>query len=81
MLGYFLYVKFCFITLGDTIVADQLEGCRPDHLWRAGARGHLSCSEGEEHPDALLVRKDAPHYQEKRGTLRLQNPHLSTISD
>ncbi len=56
---------------GDTVSSDQLEGSRPDHLWRAGAGGHLSCPAGEEHPNTLPLRKDAPHYQEKRGTLRL----------
>lgn len=61
---------------GDPVSSDQLEGSWPDHLRRAGAGRHLSCPAGQEHSQPLPLRTDAPHYQEERRALRLQDPHL-----
>lgn len=61
---------------GDPVSFDQLEGCRPDHLWRACAGGNLSCSAGKEHSYSLPLWQDAAYYQEKRRALCLQDPHL-----
>lgn len=67
---------FSCASAGDSVSFDQLEGSRPDHLWRAGAGGNLSCSAGEEHSHALPLRQDAAYYQEKGRALCLQDPHL-----
>lgn len=61
---------------GDSVSFDQLEGSRPDHLWRACAGGNLSCSAGEEHSYTLPLRQDAAYYQEKGRTLCVQDRHL-----
>lgn len=61
---------------GDPVSSDQLEGSWPDHLRRTGAGRHLSCPAGQEHSQPLPLRTDAPHYQEERRALRLQDPHL-----
>lgn len=69
------------VLLGDTVSSDKLEGSGPDHLWRACAGRHFSCPAGKEHSYSLPLRKDAPHYQEKRGTLCLQDRHLGMFFD
>lgn len=66
---------------GDTISSDQLEGSRPDHLRRACSGRNLSCTESKELSYPVPLRKDAPHYQEKGGTLCLQDPYLSRAFD
>lgn len=76
------YERVCVLSCapaGNPVSSDQLEGSWLDHLWRVGFGGHLSCPEGKEYPYTLPLREDATHNQEKRGTLCLQDPHLSTV--